>query len=404
MKPPGDQPDAATTHDGQVIVDAPPPVHLGGWRTHGGDAARSYRAAVAGPGTAATSALFTMNTSPDEFASLGTPVIDEAGNVYLMRLQDTTPDEVVSFDPTGHERWSTPIDAGWSMYDLDLGPDGNVYAVATMGSGDTMQSKIVVYRGSDGTALPGSDLIPGLYTVLMPPTGGIFGLTYTMAAGYGTVAYDAIGHQRWVMTQGGDAYAVSPAGDALAMIAVGSGNPAPPLELLVVDPSDSHELWHYTFAAGLGTPTLAIDGDGTVFAAVSENGSNLHVMRFAPGGQLQYDRTISTLTWPSRILVGHDAIAIGAQNSQDFAGIGLQKSDGMPPANSQLTCGDPQAIDSNDVVYWSCNNGTQATTPSGGFVASWTGEFSFQIVLGPDGSAYDVPAAYFSAMNLYKIK
>lgn len=404
----GDHPsDAAPGRDGAsdaASADAPAVTHTGGWRMRGGDATHGFRSSAAGPGATATSTLFAQNTSGVEFASLGTPVIDEHGNLYFASSTPMVPTDLVSLDPAGNERWRTSLEAGWSPSDLALGPDGNVYAVATTGSGDTMQGKIVGFRASDGTALPGSAPIAGLWSILMPPGGGLYAMTYTTAAGYGMQAFDSIGHSRWTLTKGGDQYALSPAGDAFAVIVVGAGNPAPPLELDVLAPSDGHELWHYTFAAGLGTPALAFDTDGSIYASASENGSNLHVLKLSSDGQLVYDRTISTLTWPSRIVVGASAIAIGAQNGQDFAGIALQKSDGMPPPNASTPCGDPQAIDSADEIFWSCNNGIESTTPAGAVIGSWTGQFTFQIVLGPDGTAYDVPAAYFAAMQLYRIK
>lgn len=56
-------------------------------------------------------------------------------------------------------------------------------------------------------------------------------------------------------------------------------------------------------------------------------------------------------------------------------------------------CGVPAAIDAIDVIYWACNGGVQATTPSGAVVGGWSANFSFGIALGPDGSAYFIPAA-----------
>ena len=376
--------------------------HSGGWRTTGRDASRAYRSDAAGPGATATARLFAQNASGVEFASLGTPVVDEANNVYFVSITPMQPTELVSIDGAGHERWRVQTPAGWQLGSLVLGPDGNVYTVATMGSPDTI-GKILSWSSANGSARPETSPIPGLYAIVFAADGRFVEQTYTQAAGYGTQLRAATGGQTWIWPRGGDATALSPAGDAIAIMTVPSGNPQPPLELVVLHPGDGSEAWHYTFAADLQSPAVAIDADGTVFAAVSQNGSHLHVLKFSPSGQLAWDRDIASLTWASRILVGAQAIVIAAQNGQSFAGIGLQKSDGMPPANSQLTCGEPQAIDKNDVVYWSCDNGQQATTPDGAFVASWSGNTTFQIVLAPDGSAYDVPAAYFASHQLFRI-
>ena len=373
-----------------------------------GDSARSYRSPTPGPTGSASSTVFHANASPEEFASVGTPVVDEDGNLYLVRITPMQPTQVVSLTPAGAVRWMAPVDAGWTAYNLNLGPDGIVYAHTdrTVGTSPTYsyESKVSAWDAATGATRTGSATIDGLGSILLPPDGSVYGMTYTEEAGYGLYAASSMSASpRWTKTEGGDAYALSPAGDMLVTIAVPETGPH---DVIAFDPQSGAEKWRYHVDAALvSSPTLAIDGDGSVYIALSKRGNDLTVIRLSKAGVVEWSHVEPSITYPSRILVGSETIALAAQTpSSYYTGVVLTKATGARPTGATTPCGEPQAIDANDVIYWSCDSGIQAATPLGASVGAWTGRFTFQIVLGPGGAAYDVPAAYFADHQLFRIK
>ncbi|NVB84672.1 MAG: PQQ-binding-like beta-propeller repeat protein [Kofleriaceae bacterium] len=389
-------------------VDAMPPAHIGGWRMRAGDSTLSYRSSTPGPTGTATLDVFHQNLASDEFAGLGHPVVDEAGNLYLISTVPQQPAELLSLSAAGTMRWKTTLETGWSTGPLALGPDGNVYAHAdksTMsGSTYTYQSKVFVWDAETGAPITATPAVDGLGGILLPPDGSVYGMTYTEEAGYGLYAKSSLGAApRWTKAEGGDAYALSPAGDMLVTITVPKTGPH---EVVAFEPQTGAEKWRYPVDAALvSSPTLAIDSDGTIYVALSKRGSDLTVVRLSKAGAVEWTHVEPSITYPSRILVGRDTITIAAQTpNYGYAGVVLTKVTGARPAGATTPCGEPQAVDSADVIYWSCDSGIKATTPLGASVGSWTGRFTFQIVLGPDGSAYDVPAAYFADHQLFRIK
>lgn len=401
-------PDAAVTADGPA--DAMPPAHIGGWRMRAGDSALSYRSSTPGPTGNATINVFDTNNSSDDFASLGDPVIDEDGNLYLVSLTPQQPTQVVSLAPDGTVRWMADVETGWGAYNLNLGPDGNVYAHTDRTTSTdptyTYESKVFSWDSATGAPRTPTTPIDGLGSILLPPDGSVYGMTYTEEAGYGLYAKSSLtAAPRWTKTEGGDAYALSPAGDMLVTVTVPPDNGAH--DVVAFDPQTGAEKWRYHVDATLvSSPTLAIDDDGTVYAALSKQGSDLTVVRLSKTGAVEWTHVEPSITYPSRILLGSETFTVAAQTpSSGYTGIVLTKATGAPPADAVTPCGEPQAVDSNDVIYWSCESGSmQATTPLGEVVGSWTTRFTFQIVLGPDGAAYDVPAAYFADHELFRIQ
>jgi hypothetical protein len=398
-------PDAGATTDA-TTADAAPSARVGGWRMSSGDASRAHRSAGAGPTGAAARTIFAQHPSTDDHAGFGNPIVDELGTVYVISYTPQQPRQLVAFAPTGVERWRANVESGWTVMDLALGPDGHLYAVASRGSGTASEAKLVSWDAATGAARPGSPPIAGLARILLPPDGRIYALTYTQAAGYGLAAYDAVDTApRWTLPEGGDAYAVSPGGEALAFVAV------PPAgttghTLVVVDPADGRERWRRALDPTLtSSPVIAIDHDGASYVSMSRNGRDLYVMKYSAGGDVLWSSYAPSLTWPRRILIGAHTVTVACQAPQyQGTGITVHKSDGQQPFGGTTPCGEPQAIDANDVIYWGCDGGVQAATPTGQIRGGWEGRYTFQVVLGPDGAAYHVPAAYFADHQLIRIK
>ena len=363
---PGPLADDDSGPDGGATSDGAPPAHVGGWRMRGGDGSLAYHGAAPGPGAAAAMTVAYANPSTDEFAGLGSPLVDEDGNVYLVSTTPMQPSTLLSLGPTGAMRWHVPLDASTSYGELALGPDGDVYAVATTGSGTTASARIVAFDGKTGTARTGSAPIEGLARILLPADGSIYALTYTEAAGYGLQAYTGMGAApRWTKPQGGDAYAISPAGDALAMIVVGAGTPAPPLSIVSLDPATGAERWHHTLDAQLtASPTIAIDHDGTTYVAVSQNGSNLHLIRLSSAGVVLSDLVADSLTYPSRILIGATTVSVSCQTPNYYgAGFTVEKATNDLPASWAAPCGEPEAIDANETITGAAMAASRPRTP-----------------------------------------
>jgi hypothetical protein len=139
--------------------------------------------------------------------------------------------------------------------------------------------------------------------------------------------------------------------------------------------------------------------------SMSRNGRDLYVMKYSAGGDVLWSSYAPSLTWPRRILIGAHTVTVACQAPQyQGTGITVHKSDGQQPFGGTTPCGEPQAIDANDVIYWGCDGGVQAATPTGQIRGGWEGRYTFQVVLGPDGAAYHVPAAYFADHQLIRIK
>jgi PQQ-like domain len=383
-----------------------PTEHVGGWRMRGGDGSLAYRSAGAGPAGNAAMNLVYQNPSSDQYAGLGTPIVDELGNVYLIQTTPMQPNVLVALGPTGTKLWQTTLEANWAYGEVTIGPDGDLYAVATMGSGATAAAKLVSFDGKTGVSRSGSQSITGLARILMPADGSIYALTYTETDGYGFQALPAMGATpRWTKTIAGDAYAVSPHGDAIAMVDVGAGTPAPALDVVSLDPATGTQRWHYTLDAALMSPTIAIDTDGTTYVSASLAGSGLHLIRLSSTGTLLQDLLVDSLTYPSRILIGTNTVSVSCQTPQyTGAGFTIEKSTGDLPTGWTTPCGEPEAVDKNDQVFWGCDGGIQATNAAGQATGGWQGNYTFQVVLAPNNTAYAVPAAYFAANQLFRIR
>ena len=382
-----------------------PTMHVGGWRMRGGDGSLAYRSPTAGPSGNGTMAVAYTNPSSDPYAGLETPIVDENGNVYLIQTTPMQPSVLVALGPSGTSLWQTPLDSGWGYGEITIGPDGDLYSVATSTT-DATQSKLVSFDGKTGASRSGAQAITGLARIVMASDGSIYALTYTAAAGYGFQALPAMGASpRWTATAAGDVYAVSPHGDAIAMVDVGAGNPAPPLDVVSLDPATGTKRWHYTLDAALMSPVIAIDTDGTTYVSASEAGSNLHLIRLSATGTLQQDLLVSSLTYPSRILISANTVTVSCQ-TQEYTGAGftIEKSTGNLPDGWTTPCGEPEAVDNNDQVYWSCDGGIQGTNAAGVATGSWPGMYTGQVVLAPNSTAYAVPAAYFAAQQLFRIR
>jgi hypothetical protein len=384
-------------------VDARPPGRTGGWRSRGGDASQRYRGGADGPRATATGTVIAENPAENEFASVSTPIVDEDGNLYLLYRTPGQPTELVSLRPDGTRRWQTTGAAGFS--DLNLGADGHLYAVGAVGSGPNPDELAIVSYDTSGVFRGASAPTPGLYKLLMPADGSLYALTYTQADGYRTRAFDGLGSPRWDSPHGGDAIAASPSGDLLILVDAPSGDPRPPRTVIALDTRDAGVRWRHELDPAYGTPALAIDDDGSVYVAVSEYGTDLHVLRFSANGSVLWDYHDPAMTWPRQIAVGQDIIAVATQVSgYQFAGVTLEKTTGRTPSGAVWSCGEPQAIDPSDVIYWSCPDGVRATTGDRRTVASWPGRYTFAIVIGPGGAVYHVPAAYFADHQLFRIQ
>ncbi len=117
------------------------------------------------------------------------------------------------------------------------------------------------------------------------------------------------------------------------------------------------------------------------------------------------DQSTSSARYPSRIILGSKTLTVASQfvNAYQANGFVLDKATLSAPANYTAPCGEPQAVDATDAIYWSCDGGVQATEADGTPIGAWPGRVSFQIVLGPNAAAYEVPAAYFAANQLMKL-
>jgi len=131
----------------------------------------------------------------------------------------------------------------------------------------------------------------------------------------------------------------------------------------------------------------------------------LHLIHLSKTGDLLSDQASTSARYPSRIILGPTTVSVASQFVNAYAANGfvLEKATLTPPANYTAPCGEPQAVDSTDAIYWSCDGGVQATEADGTPIGAWPGRVSFQIVLGPNAAAYEVPAAYFAANQLMKL-
>ncbi|HVK84638.1 MAG TPA: hypothetical protein VM513_11055 [Kofleriaceae bacterium] len=389
--------------------DAPPPPgpKVGGWRTASRDASHSYRSDVAGPAPSASMTVFYQHPSAEEFAGVSSPLIDEQGNLYLTRNTPGQPTELFSLSPSGSQRWAVSVGQSY-LHHLTLGPDGHLYAIDESGPTDARVTKLVSFDTATGAARGAPVTVADLTQFTMAVDGTIYLQTWSENAGYGLQSLPSIdAAPTWTKSAAGWQFALSPAGDQLVMTIDDETNNTAPLQVAAIDPATGADRWTTQLGAtATGSPTLAIDADGTIYVAASQNGSNLTIYRLGASGAVQWGSVIESLTWPSRILIGSSTVTIAAQFGAAYvgAGVALTKTAGQLPADFEMPCGEPKAIDANDHVYWGCDGGVQVATTSGAPITGWEGRYSAQIVLGPDGSAYHVPAAYFADHQLFRIK
>lgn len=388
--------------------DPPPPApKVGGWRTGSRDASHSYRSDVSGPAPSASMSLFFQHPSQEEHAGLHTPLIDEEGNLYLTRNTPGEPNELFSLTSGATRRWSIQVGESY-LHHLTLGPDGHLYAIDESGPTDARVAKLVSFDAATGAMRGTPQTIANLTQFTMAVDGTIYTQTWSDADGYALQARPAIdASPTWTKAGAGWQFALSPAGDQVVMIVDDESDNTAPLRVVGLDRATGTERWTTTLdQTATGSPTLAIDTDGTIYVAASANGSDLTIHKLSAAGAIQWGSAIESLTWPRRIIIGSSTVTIGAQWGSAYvgAGVALTKAGGQIPADFEMPCGEPEAIDADDHVYWGCDGGVQVANTSGAPIAGWEGRYSGQIVLGPDGSAYHIPAAYFADHQLFRIK
>jgi hypothetical protein len=300
-------------------------------------------------------------------------------------------------------RWTKALT--FSSSDLVLGPNGDLFALEASGYHAGDQGHLHSFDTATGAVKSGELTVEGLYHAVILKSGATFAQTYNETAGYGLSRFDQPTGTTpaWAKLAGGDRTAISPQGD-LVEVVVGAGNPAPALDVVDLDPVTGDQKWHYTLDATLSGPAMAIDSDGTIYVAAG-TGSGLHLIHLSATGALLSDQATTSARYPSRIILGPTTVTVASQFVNAYAANGfvLEKATLAPPANYTAPCGEPQAVDSTDAIYWSCDGGVQATEADGSPIGAWPGRVSFQIVLGPDAAAYEVPAAYFAANQLMKL-
>lgn len=366
-----------------------------GWRSRSGDLALTYRSSFDGPlGNGSQTPIF---TGPAQ-NWVGTPVIDEAGNLYF-----TSQTNLVSTDGKGAVRWK--VATSFTPGDLVLGPSGDLYVLEASGYHAGDEGHLYAFDTATGTQRDGELTVEGLYHVVMTADGKVFAQTYNETDGYGLAMFgQATGATpTWSKTAGGDRTAISPHGDQLVEVNVGTGSAAPPLDVVALDPATGDQRWHYTLDATLRGPAMAIDDDGSVFVAAGTD-SGLHLIHLSKSGDLLSDQATSSARYPSRIVIGPSSLSIASQyvNAYEANGFVLDKRTMSAPANYTAPCGEPTAVDATDAIYWACPGGIQATEMDGTPIGAWPGDTTFQVVIGPAG-AYEVPAPYYAGNQLMKL-
>ena len=91
----------------------------------------------------------------DPAHTLGMPIIDETGNLYLTSQATWQPVELISLAPDGTTRWRTPTATGAFLSDLSLAPNGEVEAVSTLGF-DPAIVKLVAFNATTGAMHDGA--------------------------------------------------------------------------------------------------------------------------------------------------------------------------------------------------------------------------------------------------------
>lgn len=156
-------------------VDARPPLHVGGWRMAGADAAASHHIDVVGPPAIATGRLF--HEEPDR--KLSTPIIDEDGNLYFTSFLTTRTFDLVSLTRAGVERWRTFLPGGSSLSGLTLAPSGHLVAVSSVGNFPDPVVQLVTFDAATGEPHPGAALASEFIEPMMVgPDGRVFAKTF----------------------------------------------------------------------------------------------------------------------------------------------------------------------------------------------------------------------------------
>lgn len=393
-------PDAPVGPGIDAATDAPVEVHSGGWRRLSFDATHSFHSQTAGPRGAATLATFHEETTN----SIMAPVIDEAGNLYFMVSVPSAPDQFVSLTADGAERWRITLDASTFLDDVSLAANGDIYALARDNQFPPQAlPRLVSFDPATGAQRNGTLILEGAFEAVVNQDGTAYLATFTEAAGY-RLAKHKLGTNAELWSRlGGSEFAVAPSGDVVVIEEV-VGPSSVPYKVVSLDPDTGIERWHHELVPELtSSATIAIDSDGSIYVAAS--GATLHVLKLSPNGDLVWERVTDSFVFPSALVLGSDSVSVACQAAQSFAGFTIQKVDGNAnPAAVQPCFGRPSAVDSDGVIYWTCNGGVQAADSLGTIVGGWPGAFTFQVVLGPNGAAYEVPASVSADHTLFRIK
>jgi outer membrane protein assembly factor BamB len=185
--------------------------------------------------------VFTSNVTD---SSVGTPVIDEAGNIYFEQYVPMQMPNLVSLSATGAMRWTKALT--FSASDLVLGPNGDLFALEASGYHAGDQGHLHSFDTATGAVKSGELTVEGLYHAVILKSGATFAQTYNETAGYGLSRFDQPTGTTpaWAKLAGGDRTAISPQGD-LVEVVVGAGNPAPALDVVDLDPVTGDQKWHY---------------------------------------------------------------------------------------------------------------------------------------------------------------
>ncbi|HEY0253281.1 MAG TPA: hypothetical protein VGC41_17225, partial [Kofleriaceae bacterium] len=145
----------------------------------------TYRSETAGPlGNGTLDPVFTSAVTD---SSVGTPVIDEAGNLYFEQYLPNQMPNLVSLDPSGAMRWTKAL--AFSASDLVLGPNGDLFALEASGYHAGDEGHLYSFDPETGSQRNGELTVPGLYHAIILKSGETFAQTYNETDGYGLAKF-----------------------------------------------------------------------------------------------------------------------------------------------------------------------------------------------------------------------
>lgn len=370
-------------------VDARPPLHVGGWRMAGADAAASHHTDAVGPPAIATGRLF--HEEPGR--TLSTPIVDEAGNLYFTSFLSARTFDLVSLTREGVERWRTPGASG-----LSLAPSGDLVSAWRVDISPDAVAQLITIDAATGEPHPGAVLgSESVQSMKVGPDGRVFVKTFLSDVTSFEMHASPTLPASWTRKSGLGSFAVAPAGDALVSVERGDLS-TPPYTVVSIDAATGTERWRKALPVQLTQgPGLAIDRDGAAYVAVASGLREMHVFKFSPAGEVLWEAQ-NTEDFPTQVILGADTVHVSAHFS--FA---LLKSDGTPPPTGAFSCGVALATDGADRLYSACNFGMQVTDALGQVVAEWRG-IPEDIAIAPDGAVFYWPFTTTLWSQLFRIQ